>query len=129
LGIIAKPESERNALACDIDLKDFHRDYFSRTNHFVWVRNILIAHCCDMHQAILMHTHIDKRAKGRHVSNCAFQDHSWNKVRDFLNAFLKRSCLKLWPRVTPWLVQLSDDVRDRWNTESIISKISGAKGI
>ena len=78
-----------------------------------------------MHQTVLMHADIHKRAKVGDVGHRAFQHHAGQQVVHGFHAVSKGRRFELRARVAARLFQLFDDVGDGWNTKFVVGEING----
>ncbi len=77
-----------------------------------------------MHQPVLMHAHVDERAKRRHVRHCPLQQHPRLQVLDIVDPIRKRGRPERRPRVTPRLFQLRQNVLHRRQPEPLVDEIA-----
>ncbi len=76
-----------------------------------------------MHQAILMHADIHKRAKVGDVGDGAFQHHAGQQVVHGLHAVSKGRGFKLRTRIAARFFQLFDDVGHGRHAELLVGEI------
>ena len=72
--------------------------------------DIFLADLCDMHQTILMHADIDKRAEIHYVSNRSGQFHTDGQILDIFDIAADFSDRNILTRVTSRLEKLYVDI-------------------
>ena len=96
---------------------NFHHFDFNQLagfHHFARVFDVGIGQRGDMHQPILMHADVDKRAKIRDVGNHAFEHHAFAQVFNVLDAIAEGRCFEL----AAWVAPCS------WRTSTCRSRFS-----
>ncbi|SKW52315.1 Uncharacterised protein [Mycobacteroides abscessus subsp. abscessus] len=87
------------------------------------VRHVPVCHCRDMHEAVLMHADIDKRAEGGHVRDDPFEHHADLQVRHLLDSGSERRGGECGPGVTARLLQLAENVCDGGYSEPVVGEV------
>jgi len=70
-----------------------------------------------VHQAVLVHAHVDERAERGHVGDLALQQHPGLQVGDLVHALGEHRGAERRARVAAGLLQLAEDVGDRRQPE------------
>ena len=78
-----------------------------------------------MDQSVLVDAYVHKCPEVHHVPDRAAEHHSGLQVRDLLDTRGERGCLELGPRITSWLLELADDVRDGRQSETFVGEVGG----
>ena len=89
------------------------------------VGHVLLAQSGNVYQAVLVHAHIDKRTKRRHIGDHAFHDAAHHQMLDVINAIGKSGGFEFTARVATWLFQFAQDVHHRGQTKLCIDVTSG----
>ena len=121
--LIIQAQAQPNALPVDVDIQDFHLDDLTGTHHGVRIRNELVAHRGDMHQAVLVHPNIHERPEGSDIGYRSFQDHARLQIRHLGHAFFETGSAEFWARIPPRFFQLSDNISDGEFTKFVIGEL------
>ena len=73
-----------------------------------------------MHQPVLVHTDVDKGAKGGDVGDYAVQDHARTQIRDFFDALREGGGFEGGARIPSGFAQFGNDVQDRRQPHRVI---------
>ena len=68
-GFVVKPHGEANAVAFHVNIHDFHFHYLPGANNVVRVGHVLVGQGGHVHQAVVVHSHVDERAEGGHIGD------------------------------------------------------------
>ncbi len=81
-GLLALYHGERDLLAVAIDLLDPHLDRVTDAHHVAGVLDKAVGQLGDMHEAVLVHSHVDEGAKVHNVAHRALELHAGLQVVD-----------------------------------------------
>ena len=86
-------------MATEVDFEHLDLEMLMEVDHLVGIVDTAVGHLTDMHQAILMHTYVDKGTEGRDIGDNAWQHHALLDIFDACDILVKLEHFKLGPRV------------------------------
>ena len=83
----------------------------------------------NMHQAVLMHTDVNKGSESRHVRDDALKLHARGEILKFVHTFGKLGRFKFRTRIAPRLFQFDNDVGHCRKPKTVIREVCGIKTV
>ena len=87
------------------------------------VGHVLVGQGGHMHQAVVVHPHVDECAECGHIGDGSLQDHAGGEVGKLFDAFLEGGGGEFGTGVAPGLVQLGENVGDGGDAEGVVGKV------
>ena len=103
-------QGEADAVAAGVDLEDFDFKMLVEVDHLGGVVNTAVGHLADMHQAVLMHSDIDKCTEGGYVGDDTGQNHTFSDILEAGNVLVELEHLELGSRIESRFLQLLHDI-------------------
>src|SRR6267378_3394420 len=90
--------------------------------NFAWILDVSIGHRGDVHQPVLVDSHIDEGAERGDVSDDTFENHAGLQFLELFHSFAEPRRLEGWARIASGLLKFPQDVGDSGHPEHGISE-------
>ena len=95
--------AESNPLTRRINFQNRYANDISGLHDIMRIFDEFVCKLADVHQAVLMHSDIDKGPKCSNIRHGSFQLHSWLEIRDLGDTFHEGSRFEAGARIAPRL--------------------------
>src|SRR5690606_25579452 len=83
--LVVESQCQTDAPARDVDLEDLHLDDLAGPDDVVGILHEAARHGGDVHEAVLVHAHVDECTERRDVGDHSLEDHAGLQVGDLLD--------------------------------------------
>src|SRR5882757_1795385 len=126
--VVVQPQRQRDALAVDVHLAHLDPHDVAGLDDLAGVGDEPVGHRRDVHQPVLVHSHVDECAERGDVGDHTLQHHADGQVGQLLHPVGKGRRLEGGPGVTAGLLQLGEDVADRGQAECVVDEVGRSQG-